>query len=69
LDGKRADCTDPNAEWTTTTPSVLNGMQVSVLSSYDQWQSSATQTDPYVSFIDIERQMGAKPRGMSVRVA
>jgi len=66
LDGKRVDRTDLNAELTTTTPSVLNGMGVSVLSSYNQWQSSATQTDPYVSFIDIERQMGAKARRMSL---
>ncbi|KAH9953462.1 hypothetical protein BC827DRAFT_1159247 [Russula dissimulans] len=63
--GKRVSCTEPNAEWTTTTLDLPNRVEVSMDSSYDPWQSPATQTDPYVSFINIENQMGDKPRGMS----
>jgi len=62
---KRVGRTDPNAEWTTTTPSLQNGMEVSVHSSYKQWQPPATQTDPHVSFIDTERQMSSNPRGIA----
>jgi len=61
--GQRFGHGAPNTNLATTIP---NRMVVPVHTSYEHWQSPATPTGPYVSFINTERQIGDKARGTSL---
>jgi len=59
---QKMGCTVPNFIWSTSLTIPKNRMEVTVNrdTSYGRWQSPA-QTDPYVSFMDIDGQLGDKP--------
>jgi hypothetical protein len=58
--------TVPNVKWTTSMTIPPNQVEVTVnRDTYERWQSPA-QTDPYVSFINIDGQLGDNPRGLNL---
>ncbi|KAH9968286.1 hypothetical protein BJV74DRAFT_868595 [Russula compacta] len=60
---QRIGHTAPNARLTANMPISYSQMEVAVHTTYEQYPAS--QTDQHVSYINVDGQLGHKPRGLS----
>ena len=56
----------PNAKWANTMQKPWDQIEVEVHASYENWQSSTSQTDENITYSRSDAQLGDEPHGLTI---